>query len=137
MVTNKQLKSMPAHDQHKAIYATLAWAKLEDMIPCRWSCEDHEGCDTATMLRVVCLTQLAERTVPMATAIESLVDGQAPRGATPYPDAASALLARRIEARLEYRPTEGSGWYIYVGDSDAGGPFETKRDALAHWGGIR
>ena len=95
MTTNAQLRRMDAHDQHSAIYAALVWAKLEDLIPCRWSVEDCEGGDTAAMLRAVCLCQLGERRVPFSTAIENLVDGHAPRGATPYPDAAEALLARR------------------------------------------
>lgn len=95
MVTNAQLRRMTAHDQHSAIYAALVWAKLEDLIPCRWSAEDAEDCDTAHMLRGVCLAQLGERRVPFATAIENLMDGFAPRGATPYPDAAEALMARR------------------------------------------
>lgn len=36
-------------------------------------------------------------------------------------------------ARHEERPVEGIGWYVYVGGQDAGGPFETEADALAHW----
>lgn len=44
-------------------------------------------------------------------------------------DAADAA----VEARLESRPVEGTGWYVYVGGADAGGPFETEADALAHW----
>jgi hypothetical protein len=95
MITNRELLRMNAHDQHGAIYAALVWAKLEDLIPCRWSAEDCEGGDTAAMLQVVCLGQLSERRVPFAAAIENLVDGFAPRGATPYPEAAEALLARR------------------------------------------
>ncbi len=95
MITNRDLRRMDAHDQHSAIYAALVWAKLEDLIPCRWSVEDCEGGDTAAMLQAVCLGQLGERRVPFATAIENLVDGFAPRGATPYPEAAEKLLARR------------------------------------------
>lgn len=33
----------------------------------------------------------------------------------------------------EERPNDGTGWYVYVGGEDAGGPFETEADALAHW----
>jgi len=95
MITNRELRRMNAHNQHSAIYAALVWAKLEDLIPCRWSAEDCEGGDTAAMLRAVCLSQLGERRVPFSTAIENGMDGFAPRGATPYPEAADALLARR------------------------------------------
>jgi len=44
-------------------------------------------------------------------------------------DAADAA----VEARLESRPVEGTGWYVYVGGQDAGGPFETEADALSAW----
>jgi hypothetical protein len=47
------------------------------------------------MLTVVCLEQTAERKVPFDVALGDLVGGHAPRGATPYPDSAEALLARR------------------------------------------
>lgn len=95
MVTNRQLREMPDHEAHKAIYAALAGAKMDDLIPCRWSCEGHEGCDTAWMLRTVCLHQTGERPVPLVMAVGLLTSGHAPRGATPWPDAAEALLARR------------------------------------------
>jgi hypothetical protein len=95
MITNRDLRRMTFHDQHSAIYAALVWAKLEDLIPCRWSAEDCEGGDTATMLQVVCMHQSAEQRVPFAMAMENLVDGFAPRGSTPYPDSAEALLSRR------------------------------------------
>jgi hypothetical protein len=36
-------------------------------------------------------------------------------------------------ARHEERPVEGTGWYVYVGGQDAGGPFETEADALNNW----
>lgn len=36
-------------------------------------------------------------------------------------------------ARLESRPVEGTGWYVYVGGVEAGGPFETEADALENW----
>jgi hypothetical protein len=38
-----------------------------------------------------------------------------------------------VVARHEERPVEGSGWYVYVGGQDAGGPFETEADALEAW----
>jgi len=49
--------------------------------------------------------------------------------------------ARRLEsigvaaatARHEERPDKGTGWYVYVGGEDAGGPFETEADALESW----
>jgi hypothetical protein len=47
------------------------------------------------MLRVVCLEQTGERPVKIGDAIQLLMRGHAPRGATPYPDAAEALLSRR------------------------------------------
>jgi hypothetical protein len=44
---------------------------------------------------------------------------------------------RRVEAtavaRHEERPVEGTGWYVYVGGEDAGGPFGTEADALEAW----
>ena len=36
-------------------------------------------------------------------------------------------------AHHEERPVEGTGWYVYVGGEDAGGPFETEADALEAW----
>jgi hypothetical protein len=36
-------------------------------------------------------------------------------------------------ARHEERPDEGTGWYVYVGGEDAGGPFESEDEALEHW----
>ena len=95
MTTNAKLRRMDDLDQHRAIYAALAEARLEVLISCRWSVEDHEGCDTAWMLRVVCLEQTGERPVRIGDAIQLLMRGHAPRGATPYPDAAEALLSRR------------------------------------------
>ena len=44
-----------------------------------------------------------------------------------------ALRGMTATARHESRPAEGTGWYVYVGGEDAGGPFETEADALAHW----
>jgi hypothetical protein len=44
--TNAKLRRMDDLDQHRAIYAALVEARLEDVIPRRWSVEDHEGCDT-------------------------------------------------------------------------------------------
>lgn len=38
-----------------------------------------------------------------------------------------------VSARLEERPSEGTGWYVYVDGQDAGGPFETEADALSAW----
>jgi hypothetical protein len=38
-----------------------------------------------------------------------------------------------VVARHEERDAEGTGWYVYVGGEDAGGPFETEADALEHW----
>jgi hypothetical protein len=38
-----------------------------------------------------------------------------------------------VVARHEERPVEGTGWYVYVGGEDAGGPFETEADALEAW----
>jgi hypothetical protein len=38
-----------------------------------------------------------------------------------------------VTARLEERPVEGTGWYVYVGGQDAGGPFETEAAALENW----
>jgi hypothetical protein len=94
-MTNSSLKRMNDYERHGAIYAALVGAGLHDLIHCRWSVEDHDGCDTAWMLTVVCLEQTAERKVPFDVALGDLVGGHAPRGATPYPDAAEALLARR------------------------------------------
>lgn len=95
MLTNVKLKRMDAWDQHKAIHAALVGARLHDLLPCLWTVEGRDGCDTVHMLRVVCLEQTAERTVPFTQALGLLMDGHAPRGATPYPDAAEALLAIR------------------------------------------
>lgn len=95
MTTNRTLAAMDVDDRHQAIYEALENAQLQDLIPCRWSCEDHEGCGTAWMLRVVCLEQNAERRVQLDSAINFLRMGHTPRGATPYPDAAEALLHRR------------------------------------------
>jgi hypothetical protein len=47
------------------------------------------------MLREVCIYQTGETLVPIAWAISLLSDGFCPRGATPYPEAAAALLERR------------------------------------------
>ena len=85
MLTNAKLRRMNDLDQHSAIYAALASAKLEDLMSCLWSVEDHEGCNTAWMLQVVCLEQTAERMVKIDDAIRLLLGGHAPRGATPYP----------------------------------------------------
>ena len=40
-----------------------------------------------------------------------------------------------VTAQLEERPVEGTGWYVYVGGQDAGGPFETEADAMENWKG--
>jgi hypothetical protein len=88
---------MPDFERHKAIYAALSSAGLHDLIPCRWCCEDCEGCDTAEMLRIVCIEQTGERRVPFTTAVGDITLGFSPRGAIPYPDAAQALLARRTK----------------------------------------
>ena len=95
MLTNAKLKRMNLCDQNDAIYDVLCEAGLHDLIPCRWCCENSEGCDTLHMLRVVCLEQTGERRVPFAETVRWLVMGISPRGAIPYPDAAEALLARR------------------------------------------
>jgi hypothetical protein len=86
---------MDSLDQHSAIYAAMASARLEDLMPCRWSVEDREGCNTVWMLLAVCLEQTGERPVQIEDAIRLLMQGHVPRGATPYPDAAEALMARR------------------------------------------
>ena len=44
-----------------------------------------------------------------------------------------ALRSMTATAKHESRPNEGTGWYVYVGGEDAGGPFETEADALASW----
>lgn len=113
MVTNRQLKKMDSWDLFKTIMASMENARLDSLIECRWSVEDHEGCDTAWMLRVVCLEQTGERTQPFADALALLVAGHAPRGATPWPDAAEELLARRgidpgCVTRCAYATQEGS-----------------------------
>jgi hypothetical protein len=38
-----------------------------------------------------------------------------------------------VIARHESRGEEGTGWYVYVGGKDAGGPFETEAAALENW----
>jgi len=93
--TKAKLRWMDFRDKHRAFYDAVLRAKLEDLIPCRWSVEDHEGCDTTWMLRVVCLEQTGERRVKVDDAIDLLSQGHAPRGSTPYPETAEALLARR------------------------------------------
>lgn len=95
METNRTLKTLPPQARQAAIHSALVWAKLEDLLSVHWFVEEADECDTVTMLENVCLTQRLERTVPFAKAIEGLVDGYAPRGATPLPDAAAALRARR------------------------------------------
>lgn len=42
-------------------------------------------------------------------------------------------LSRSCVARHESRPSEGTGWYVYVCGADAGGPFPSEQDALCHW----
>lgn len=95
METNRRLATMETEEQHAAICEAIRQAQLQEMIPCRWSCEDHEGCDTPTMIRVVCLEQMAEKREQLPSAIAVLQMGHAPRGATPYPDAAEQLALRR------------------------------------------
>ena len=45
----------------------------------------------------------------------------------------AGLFLKNLAARLESRADEGTGWYVYVNDEDAGGPFETEAEALSHW----
>lgn len=84
----------PLHPQGLYIRALEA-AGIGEMLGLEWSVEDHEGCDTAWMLRAVCSEQTGEERVPLGEAISLLRDGHSPRGATPYPCAAEALLAIR------------------------------------------
>jgi hypothetical protein len=48
-------------------------------------------------------------------------------------DADEGRAEQPVVARHEERDAEGTGWYVYVGGEDAGGPFETEADALEHW----
>lgn len=67
------------------------------------------------------------------------IDGDAEAGAALLADFFAAhgtdenLFARTVTAQHESRPADGTGWYVYVDGEDAGGPFETEADALAHW----
>jgi hypothetical protein len=62
-------------------------------------------------------------------------DGEkaARRFAAEYAAANGMASVGSVIARHEERPGEGTGWYVYVGGKDAGGPFETEADALESW----
>lgn len=94
--TNRELRAMERKARHLAIYQAVQAAGLEDMIPCRWACSDMDGADTVTMLREVCIDDAPEHGgLQVEDALALLAAGHAPDNATPWPDAARALLKRR------------------------------------------
>lgn len=80
---------------HDLYIRALDVVGLGSMLGMTWSVEDHDECDTAWMLRVVCSEQTGEEKVDLGEALLMLKSGHAPRGATPWPCAAEALLAIR------------------------------------------
>lgn len=89
------LTEVEEEEVHSLYVRALDAALLGDMLGMTWSVEDHEGCDTAWMLQVVCSEQTSEHPMELDDAVTLLRHGHAPRGATPYPCTAEALLAIR------------------------------------------
>lgn len=61
-----------------------------DIIGHLWSCEGHEGCDTAHMLIAV-----SGNDIELHENIYCIMKGHAPAYSTPYPECATELLKRR------------------------------------------
>lgn len=78
---------------HSLYVRSLDAVGLGGLMRATWAVADSDECDTAWMLRHVCSDR--DDPVELDDAVTMLKHGHAPRGATPWPCAAEALLAIR------------------------------------------